>query len=141
MRVNLNLEEEIRMELNNSLILKKMNFSDFKVLKTEISKNEKKVFFALSGAWLMKNGKRVELGEGYIELSGYSKIIIIAYDAKQKKEKTLTEEDCEGLREICELDVDSKKIVIKGFGKETSNWIEFHIDGGIFHGEFFEKIF
>lgn len=123
----------------NKKILERMNFSDFSVINTHIDNKLKTICFSLNGAFLMNNGRRVELGEGYLKLVGYVNIFISAYNAKAKIEKVLSEENYEQLNEICEIEIHQDKVIIKGFSKENFNWMEFNVDGGIILGEFIEK--
>lgn len=128
------------MKINNKQILEKMNFADFKVLNSYIDKKVKSLYFYLSGAWIMESSNKIELGEGYLKLIGYSSIFISAYHAKEKIEKILSEENYEKLQEICEIDIFQDEIVIKGFAVKTFNWIEFHVRGEIVHGQFIDKV-
>lgn len=127
------------MKINNTQTLEKMNFSDFEVLNTQIDKKLKTICFSLSGGWFMKDSNRMELGEGYLKFTGYRSISITAYNAREKLEKVLSEESYERLNEICEIAVRYDEVIIKGFAKETFNWIEFHVVGGIVKGEFVKK--
>src|SRR5690606_3400120 len=126
--------------ITNRSILEKVNFSDFQVLKTKLDKKLKFITFTLNGASRLVNGKRIEFGEGYLEIINYNSIHITSYNAKENIEKVLTEDQYEQLREICEIEIYETKLVIKGFAKQTTNWIEFDIIGGTVKGEFLDKL-
>jgi hypothetical protein len=127
------------MKITSISILEKINFSDFQVLKTKLDKKLKSITFATNEASRLVNGKRIELGEGYLEIVNYNSIHITSYNAQEDIEKSLTEDQYEQLDEICEIEVYETKLIVKGFTKQTANWIEFDIIGGHVKGEFLDK--
>ncbi len=122
----------------NKETLKKMNFSDFQVLNSQIDKEKKTIDFSLSGAAINHDNNRLDLGEGHLVLHDYDSIFITSYNAEDKTEKELSEVDYEELQEICEIDVLSDEVIIKGYAKLTFNWIEFRIQGGVVQGDFLD---
>lgn len=126
------------MKITNVKSLEKMNFSDFNVLDIVFDKHVKSITFFIDGALYLNPEKRVELGNGYLQVADYNSIKIIAYDAKSDHDWLIDEENFEQLREISEIDVAQDHIVIKGFSKTSSNWLEFNISGGILKGAFLD---
>lgn len=127
------------MKINNRNNLERVNFADFNVLETKLDKESKAIIFNLSGGLQLVDDKQIELGKGYLTITNYDSIKITSYNAKANIEKVLTETQYEQLSEICEIEVLENKLVIKGFAKFTTNWIEFDIIGGKVRGEFLDK--
>lgn len=124
------------MKITSKRDLERMSFIDFEVLNTYIDEVSHSIVFSLSGACQIVDGKRVELGKGDLKITRYYTISVISYNAKEKKETVLSEDSFECLRELCEIDINENNLVIKGFAKNTYNWIEFTITGGKVEGEF-----
>ena len=126
------------MKITDKRKLQKMSFLDFNVKSTRIDSHAKSINFLLSGAWIRKGNHRIELEEGSLIFFGYEDVFISSYNAKEKSEQILSEKKYEELKEICEIDVHEEQIIIKGFAKNTFNWVEFHIKGGLVKGNFVE---
>lgn len=124
------------MKIISKEILKKINFSDFKVISTNIDKISKSIIFYISGACQLSDKERIKLGSGYLKIMKYNSIHITSYNAKNKTETILSENNYEPLCEICEINIFDNELIIKGFSEKNYNWIEFTINGGELTGEF-----
>lgn len=116
--------------------LEKISFIDFDVTNTSIDKTSHSIIFSLNGGLQLVDDKHIEFGKGYLKISNYYTISITSFNAKEKIEHVLSEDDFESLSELCEIDINENNLVIKGFAKNTSNWVEFNIIGGKVAGEF-----
>jgi hypothetical protein len=124
------------MKITSKTDLEKIGFLDFSVSNTSIEKPIHSITFSITGALQLINNRCIELGKGNLKIIGYDSIFITSYNGRENTKATLTEDDFEPLRELCEIDVNEDNLIIKGFAENTWNWIEFTITGGKVEGEF-----
>ncbi len=124
------------MRISSKAELARLNFSDYLVNSITYSSEMKSIVFRVSGACFLANGRRKDVGKGYFKVNGYDNIRITSYDDIKKKEIIVDIAQVEPLAEVCEIDIEATKIIVKGFSKDTYQWLEFHIYGGVIEGEF-----
>lgn len=124
------------MNIANRKDLANLGLCDFPVLDTLLDIKNRAITFKTMGAWFRKDFGKIELGEGFITISNYNAIEVTSYNAKKDKKVLLEENTLIKLSEICKIEINNEKIVVKGFDQSGAEWIEYSIIGGNVAGQY-----
>jgi hypothetical protein len=123
------------MEVKNMIFLtqmelQKLSFPDSEVKDMKINSIQKLMEIDADSCYLDLNGGK-RLFNCKVQLRNWRNLEILLYESSAEELKILEPDSAEMLVDICEF-VYGEKIIFKGFGKKTGQWIEYDFIGGEF---------
>lgn len=128
-----------RMKINKKSDFTNISFLDHKAGKITIDMLDNSIIFSVMGGCYLLHQKKRMFGEGFFKISSFSKLSITSFSALTGETVSVSVSRVEDLGEICEIDVCDDRLVIKGFARDSRNWLTFDILGGAASGSFNES--
>jgi hypothetical protein len=113
------------MKLNQNMF-NKISFPDYEILKMEVNLENKIIKIEIEGAFL-DISEGLFLKRGLIIFNDFNRLEMKYYDDNLEIFVLMKNRDL--LKSIDEFIYDKSKTILKGFGKQTGKWIEYHIFG------------
>lgn len=116
--------------------LENLSFPDCEVEKMILNPDQKIVEIYTDRCYIdLNEGKR--LFNCKITLSDWEKVEIVLYQSSTQKFLMSNLESADILVDICEF-IYGNKITLKGFGKQSGQWLEYSFMGGSFSVEYMD---
>jgi hypothetical protein len=114
------------MKLNQNM-LNKISFPDYEILNMDVNLENKIIKIEIEGAFL-NISEGLFLKRGIIIFDNFNNLEIKYYDDNLRKFFLMQNIDL--LKSIDEFIYDKSETILKGFGKQTGKWTEYHIFDG-----------
>lgn len=115
------MEEKIILVKNSEI--KKLSFPDSTVKSMMVDTNNKVSEIVTDACYLNQNGG-IEFNQCVIKIGDWYDAEISLYGTMSKEWKQLTQKNIDYLMDICEFSY-GEKLVIRGFGVQTGQWLEY----------------
>jgi hypothetical protein len=101
----------------------------------EFLPHEKRLKIVVEGAWLdVDDG--IELGRGALFFNAWENLSIRKFDITPKKWLDIDVLNAEELIDLCEVEFFDIETYLRGFSKQSGQWLEWKIVGAKMHAEF-----
>ena len=114
------------MKILGGEVIRSLSFPDMQVREIEFVPEETILNVVVEGAWLeIDDG--IELGLGTLVFTGWDAVSVNRFDAKTEQWEKM--DFAEPLKDICEFRFQDTETCLRGFGKESNQWLEWKIAG------------
>ena len=102
-----------------------LSFPDERVIAMRLDKPSRVLELDLTGAW-----STTRIGPGTLKFRDWHEVIQRRFEHSANHWQLVQSGLEEPIKDICELEVTSERIIVRGFGVQSGSWLEIVIDGG-----------
>jgi len=116
------------MQIKSRQKLGLVSFPDYTVTLWKVDAEIRKITIITDGAFY-NDAERLSFDRAELTFSDWTSICVRYFDAQGDKWRGCSY-DYDDVKDICEFDCFPKKVLLKGFGRRSGQWMEFIITGG-----------